>query len=124
MVVSSVAMAIIVEAAVSAMEMVVAMKRAESIMEEMIISMETVESVMEPEAVEVIWPIESRIPVVEVAPRPNADEHSVSEIAWAPVTIRCAVIRIIGIKPVFAYRRRIVEAVARPNLDAERNLCL
>ncbi len=101
------------------MEMIVAMKRAESVMEEMIIAMEAMESIMEPEAVEVIRPVERGIPVVEVAPRPNADEHSIHEIAWPPVTIRCAVIRIIGIKPVFANRRRVIEAVARPDLDAE-----
>jgi hypothetical protein len=103
--------------------MVIAAKAVESVMEAVIA--EAVESVMESEAaVEVKRTIEPRIPVVEVAPGPNADEHSVHEIAWTPVTIRCAVIRIIGIKAVFAHRRRIVITVAWPDLDAERNLRL
>lgn len=116
--------AVIVEAAESVMEMVVAMKAAESVMKEMVVIVKAVEAVMEPEAVEIKRPVVGRIPVVEVAPWPNADEHSVYEIAWAPVTVGCAGIRIVRIKPVFAHRRRIVEAVARPDLDAERNLCL
>ena len=103
--------------------MVVAMKAVESVMEPVIA--EAVKAVMEPEAaVKVKRPIEPRIPVVEIAPGPNADEHSVHEVTWAPVTIRCAVIGIIGIKPVFAHWRRIVKTVARPDLDAERNLRL
>lgn len=103
--------------------MVVATKAMESVVEPVIA--EAVEAIMEPEAaVKVKRPIEPRIPVVEVAPGPNADEHSVHEIVRAPVTIRCAVIWIIGIKPVFAHRRRIVITVAWPDLDAERNLRL
>lgn len=104
-------------------EMVIAMKASESVMEEMVVA-EAVEAIMEPEAIEIKRPVVSRIPVIEVAPGADADEHSVYKIAWSPVTIRCAGVRIVRIKPPFAHRRRIVKAVTRPNLDAERNLCL
>lgn len=118
--------AVIVEAAESVMEMVVAMKTSESIMvmEEMVVVVEAVEAVMEPEAVEIIRPVVARIPVVEVAPGPNADEHSVHEVARTPVTVGRAIVGIVRIKPVWAHGRRIVEAVARSDLDAERNLRL
>jgi hypothetical protein len=51
---------------------------------------------------------ESRMHVVEVVPRPGADEHSVDEPIRTPITVGCAIKRIILVIAPGAYRRRIV----------------
>ena len=125
-------MIVAMEAAESVMEMAIAAEpvmemtiatEAVAIMEETVVT-EVTEAIMEPEAVEVKRPVVGRIPIVEVAPGAHADEHAVYEIVRAPVTIGRAGVRIVRIKPVFAHRRRIVNAVARPDLNADGNLCL
>src|SRR5215472_15188888 len=85
-------------------------------------------------AMEIVEPDESRsaaepdpesgMHVVEVIPRPSADEHSVDEPIRTPITIGCAIKRIIRVIAPGAYRRRIVQAVARADLHADRNLRL
>jgi hypothetical protein len=54
---------------------------------------------------------------VKVIPRTYADEHAVHEIVRTPVPIRRAAKRICWIKPVLAYRWRIVNSVCRADLD-------
>lgn len=111
-----------VEAAEAIVEMAVAME-AVAIMEEMVVT-EVMESVIEPEAVEIKRPVVGRIAIIEVAPRSNADEHSVHEICRSPVSIGCARIRIVGIKSPLTDWRRIVKTVTWPDLYADGNLCL
>jgi len=66
----------------------------------------------------------TRIPIIEVVPGADSDEDSVHEIIRAPVAIRRASIRIVGIKPVVANRGRIVETVIRADSDAHSDLAL
>src|SRR5215472_9297124 len=85
-------------------------------------------------AIEVVEPDESRaaaepdpesgMHVVEVIPGPSADEHSVDEPVRTPITVGCAIKRIIRVITPSAHRRRIVQAVARAYLHADRNLRL
>jgi hypothetical protein len=98
---------------------VVIVKPAES-STEIVTVVEAAEAVMESEAtIEEKGSIVYGVREVEAVPRPNADEHSVHKIVRAPVTIGRAGERIVRIKPVRAHGRRIVKAVARPNLNAD-----
>lgn len=66
----------------------------------------------------------TRIPVIEVVPGADSDEDAVHKIIRAPVAVRRTAIRIVGIKPIIANRRRIVETVVRADSDSHRNLAL
>jgi hypothetical protein len=78
---------------------------------------------MEPRAAAEAYP-ESRMHVIEVVPRSGADEYSVDKPVRPPVAVGGAIERIIGVVTPCAYRRRIVQAVARTYLYADRNLGL
>ena len=68
--------------------------------------------------------VDVRMPVVEVIPGTDADEHAIHKIIRAPVAVGRATKRIIRIISVCADRGRIVITVIRANLDADRNLRL
>ena len=68
--------------------------------------------------------VDVRMPVVEVIPGTDADEHAIHKIIRAPVAVGRATKRIIRIISVCADRGRIVVTVIRTNLDADRNLRL
>lgn len=70
----------------------------------------------------VVAPVEFRMPVVKVIPRPGADEDPADEIFRTPVPIRCARKGIIRVEPVGAYRGSIVKAVIGTYLDADCHL--
>jgi hypothetical protein len=112
--------AVVMETAEAGMaEPVVIVKPAESATE-IVIVMEAAEAVMESEAaIEEKGPIVYGVREVETVPRPNPDEHSVYKIVRAPVPIGRTGERIVRIKPIRAHRRRVVKAVARPNLNAD-----
>jgi hypothetical protein len=78
---------------------------------------------MEPRAAAEAYP-ESRMHVIEAVPRAGADEYSLGEPLRPPVAVGGAIERIIRVITPGAYRRRIVEAVARTYLYADRNLGL
>lgn len=64
------------------------------------------------------------MPVVEVVPGADADEHAICKIIRTPIAVGCATKRIIRIISVGADRRRIVVAVIRTDLHADGNLRL
>jgi hypothetical protein len=74
------------------------------------------------ESAPVVAPVEFRMPVVKVIPRPGADEDPAGEIFRTPVAIRCARKGIIRVEPVGAYRGSIVKAVIGAYLDADCHL--
>jgi hypothetical protein len=117
--------AVIVETAeAGTAEPVVIVKPAES-STEIVSVVEAAEAIMESEAaIEEKGPVIYGVREVEAVPRPNADEDPVHKIVRAPVTIGRAGERIVRIKPVRAHGRRVVKAVARPDLDANGNLRL
>lgn len=103
---------------------VVAPETPESIATEPVF-MEAYKFAMEAKAtVHIKGPVEASMRVVEVVPGPRADEDTVREPFRAVVSVRRAAEWISGIKPVLAHRRRIVNAVTRPYLYADCNLCL
>jgi len=86
---------------------------------------EAAEPFMEAEAtVEIIRAIEPRMRVIKVVPGTGTDKHAVHEPVRGVVTVRGASKRITWIKTIGANRRSVVNAVARANLHADRNLRL
>jgi hypothetical protein len=89
------------------------------------VAVEALESAPVPVATApIVRPVERRMGVVEAIPGAGADEHTAGEPLRTPVTIGCAVKRIIRIIPVRADRRRVVKAVIRTYPDTDGNLRL